>query len=304
MNGKGAYLSLNPATYLARYPGMKSDIQRIVVVAKSEHEEARELADKICTWVCARGIYAHAVENRVDCDVLDVGGDVPDCVLVLGGDGTMLSVARKINGSNIPMLGVNLGNVGFLTETGVQNWQTMLEELLAGEMKISTRAVLHFQVQRQGQCVHEGKAVNDLVINRGSLARLVNLDVCFGSHHLVNLRADGLIVSTPTGSTAYSVSAGGPLVYPDLDLFVITPISPFLQNFQPMVLPFGSPLYIEVDQNNAEVFLTQDGQRGITLLAGDRVEVTRASTGLRLMYSRNFSYIAKLKAKGFIRDRL
>lgn len=282
---------------------MKLDIQRIVVVAKAAHSQALELAEKIRVWFDVRGIRGLVVDNRVDSDVLDVGHGKPDCVIVLGGDGTMLSVARKINGSNIPMLGVNLGNVGFLTETGLDTWQTMFEELLAGHVEMSSRAVLQFSVEREGEVIYNGKAVNDLVINRGSLARLVNLTVRFGAQHLGDIRADGVIVSTPTGSTAYSVSAGGPLVYPDLDLFVLTPICTFLQNFQPMVLPFSHPLCITVQKNNADVFLTQDGQRGIALQAEDQITITKAATGLQLIHSRHVSYISKLKAKGFIQDR-
>ncbi|MFA6809785.1 MAG: NAD(+)/NADH kinase [Desulfoplanes sp.] len=281
---------------------MKFDIQRIIVVAKAANTQALDLAENIRVWFDARGVQGLVVDNRVDSDILDVGQRKPDCVIVLGGDGTMLSVARKINGSNIPMLGVNLGNVGFLTETGLDTWQDMFEDLLAGHVEMSSRAVLQFHVKREGTVIYQGKAVNDLVINRGSLARLVNLSVRFGGQHLGDIRADGVIVSTPTGSTAYSVSAGGPLVYPDLDLFVLTPICTFLQNFQPMVLPFTHPLFINVQKNNADVFLTLDGQRGIALQSDDQIEIIKSATSLQLIHSRHASYISKLKAKGFIQD--
>jgi NAD+ kinase len=283
---------------------MNALIRHITLVVKAGNENARDLAREISAWIDTHNVHVHIVENTMDCEVLELGREKPDCVIVLGGDGTMLSVARKINGHGIPLLGVNLGNVGFLTETSPRAWQETLEDLLANRCTVSSRVVLEYVLYRHGQSKPScsGKAFNDLVVNRGSLARLINLRVAYGQESLGSVRADGLIISTPTGSTGYGVSGGGPLVYPDLDVFILTPICPFLNAFAPLVLPFDQPLSIEVEPDNGEVYLTLDGQRGFSLEGGDRVEIGRAQTPIKLIHSASTSYISKLKAKGFIRE--
>ncbi|PIE68988.1 MAG: NAD(+) kinase [Deltaproteobacteria bacterium] len=282
---------------------MHTTINTVTLVVKEGHEKARQLAQDIRTWLHSQAIQVHVVTNGVDCVILEPGKDQPDIVMVLGGDGTMLSVARKINGHAIPMLGVNLGHVGFLTETNPATWQDMLSLVLAGRASMSSRVVLNYTLYRQGETAPSctGKAFNDLVVNRGELARLINLDVAYGPHDHWHVRADGLIVSTPTGSTGYCVSAGGPLVYPDFEVFVITPVCPFLHPMPPLVLPFDYPLMMTVLSNNQEVYLTQDGQKGMALYQGDRIEITRAKTRIRLIHAATSSYIAKLKTTGFIR---
>jgi NAD+ kinase len=284
---------------------MHALIGHIIIVVKAGHGKARSLARELKTWIEARHVHTQVVENEMDCELLDLGRKKPDCVIVLGGDGTMLSVARKVNGLGIPMLGINLGNVGFLTETTPQHWQQTLEDLFAGRLSVSSRAVLEYGVFRDNDSgvVCSGKAFNDLVVNRGALARLINLKVSYGEQCLGTVRSDGLIVSTPTGSTGYCVSAGGPLVYPDLDVFVLTPICPFLDTFAPLVLPFNEPLCITVEPNNSDVYLTLDGQKGFGLATGDRVEITRAQTRIKLIHSSRSSYMDKLKSKGFIREQ-
>ena len=284
---------------------MNDVIEHITLVVKAGHEKARILAREMKTWIDARDVHARVVPNTMDCEVLELGSEKSDLVIVLGGDGTMLSVAQKINGRGIPMLGVNLGNVGFLTETTPETWQDMLGELLQGRYSVSSRVVLKYALYKQGEqkSVCTGKAFNDLVINRGALARLINLDVSYGTSCQWHVRADGLMVATPTGSTGYCVSAGGPLVYPDLDVFILTPICPFLNTVPPLVLPFDKPLCVTVMPNSGEVYLTLDGQKGFCLEAGDRIEVSRARTRIRLIHSHASSYISKLKAKGFIRER-
>ncbi|GAU09630.1 NAD(+)/NADH kinase [Desulfoplanes formicivorans] len=283
---------------------MNALIRHITLVVKAGNNNARNLARKISTWIDARNVHVHIVENTMDCEVLELGREKPDCVIVLGGDGTMLSVARKINGHGIPLLGVNLGNVGFLTETTPLAWQQTLEDLLANRCTVSSRVVLEYTLYKRGHSEPScsGKAFNDLVVNRGSLARLITLQVSYGDQCLGCVRADGLIISTPTGSTGYGVSGGGPLVYPDLDVFILTPICPFLNTFAPLVLPFDQTLAIRVEPNNGEVYLTLDGQKGFCLEDGDRVEIGRAKTPIKLIHSAASSYITKLKAKGFIKE--
>ncbi len=284
---------------------MNDSLEQIALVYKAGHETAGVMARNIKTWCEEHNIRVHVVANPVDCDVLDFGSRTPDMAVVLGGDGTMLSVARKMNWQDIPLLGVNLGNVGFLTETTPETWQVMFENVLAGRYTISSRVILNYRLFTRGkeQPVRRGKAFNDLVINRGSLARLINFKVSWGDDNSWHVRADGLVVSTPTGSTGYCVSAGGPLIYPGLDVFVITPVCPFLSTVPPLVLPFEHPLCITVMPNSGDVYLTLDGQRGQELQEGDRIEISRADTRIRLIHATTSSYAAKLKSKGFIRER-
>ncbi len=284
---------------------MNDSIEEIALVYKTGHETASAMVRNIKTWFEGHSVRVQVVANPMDCETLDFGGHTPDMAIVLGGDGTMLSAARKMGGQDIPMLGVNLGNVGFLTETTPETWQAVFEDVLSGRYTVSSRSVLNFELYRHDrkQSVQRGRAFNDFVVNRGSLARLINLEVSWGAGNSWPVRADGLVVSTPTGSTGYCVSAGGPLVYPGLDVFVLTPVCPFLSTVPPLVLPFEHPLCITVMPNSGDVYLTLDGQRGEELQEGDRIEISRADTRIRLIHATTSSYVAKLQSKGFIRER-
>jgi NAD+ kinase len=271
-----------------------------IVTGGRSSDQADELAVKIREWLTARGIIVRAVDNDHDRETLDLGPGPLDLLLVLGGDGTMLGVARKIRGQPIPLLGINFGTLGFLTEGCPSAWRELLENVFSGRYSISERVLLEFRVFREDWVVHQGSVVNELVINRGTMAKLIRINLWYGSDHLGAIRADGLIVSTPTGSTGYSVSAGGPIVYPELDVFVVTPICPFLHAFRPMVLPFKEPLRF-IPEEEGPYYLTQDGQAGFYMQDGDVVEVRRARARLLLIRPEQAAFAAKLKAKGFIR---
>lgn len=223
-------------------------------------------------------------------------------ILTLGGDGTLLAVARAVLELGIPILGLNLGKVGFLTELSPTDWRESLTAILRGEYDMSLRLVISFNVLRRGQEYYRGYAINDLVISCGSLARMIRLDMWYGSDHLGTVRADGMIVATPTGSSGYSISAGGPLIYPELNVFALTPICPFLHAFRPMVLPFENDLRVLVRDADVDVHLTQDGQTGVLLAPGDNIFASRAEKPLNLIRPLHSHYAHKLKSKGFVRE--
>ena len=279
---------------------MNAAVKHIGIVTGGRNSQAAELAGEIRQWLEARDISVRSVANDHDRETLELGDGPLDLLLVLGGDGTMLGVARKIRGLAVPLLGINFGTLGFLTEGCPSQWRELLEEVLDGEYSISERVLLEFKVFREDWVVHQGSVVNELVVNRGNMAKLIRINLWYGSDHLGVIRADGLIVSTPTGSTGYSVSAGGPIVYPELDVFVVTPICPFLHAFRPMVLPFQETLTF-YPEDGGPYYMTQDGQAGFYMQEGDRVEVCRGDAKLLLIRPERSAFAAKLKSKGFIR---
>lgn len=281
---------------------MGSLIAKIVIAYTTGNTLARDMATQIRAWLETEGREARIVESAKDAVHCTSTWENVDMILTLGGDGTMLGIARAVQDLGIPILGLNLGKVGFLTEISPADWRASLTEILRGEFAISSRLVISFSVLRRGQEHYRGCAVNDLVISCGSLARMIRLDMWYGSDHLGTVRADGMIVATPTGSSGYSISAGGPLIYPELDVFALTPICPFLHAFRPMVLPFENDLRILVLEAVSDVYLTQDGQTGVVLAPGDNVIVSKAPKRLQLIRPIHSHYAHKLKSKGFIRE--
>ncbi len=282
---------------------MSPTIQYVYLVTKAEHTAALELAAAIREWLVARGVAADVFENGKApwqrADLSRPGG----LVLVLGGDGTMLSVARRLVGTDVPVLGVNMGRVGFLTEVTVDSWQEQLARMLDGHVTLTRRIALRCTVERGGHQVYSGVAVNDLVVHRGALARVIKLDLFVQGERLGALRADGLIVSSPTGSTGYAVSANGPLVHPDLDAYSVTPICPFLNALKPFVLCGDMELGITILDTDTDLFLTQDGQDGVVLKSGDRISITRAKQGLLYAELGCASYFTRLRTRGFYKDQ-
>lgn len=283
---------------------MNETVRSVLIVTKADDPQARSLAGRISGFLSARGVTSDVCEHRTDVDAGQGGekGHGFDLVLVLGGDGTFISVARNMYGSAAPLLGVDLGQVGFLAELSREDWEAGLERVLAGRVPVSRRMSLVFDVERGGRILRQGFAVNDLVVSRVVLARLIRLSLFFGEEQIAQLRADGVIVATPTGSTAYGVSAGGPIVHPGMSAFCITPICPFLNGFRPLVLPAVREFRILVEEARGEVNLTEDGQRAFELLLGDVVVVRRAPHDLCVVGGGDRAYFRKLRGKGFLRE--
>ena len=222
-----------------------------------------------------------------------------DLIVVLGGDGTLLATARRIarTGCDVPVLAVNFGSLGFLTETTLPELYGALERVVAGTAGLETRMMLHMRIIRDGAIRHETPVLNDVVVNRGPLSRMTDLSVTVDELFVARFRADGLIIATPTGSTAYNLSAGGPIVHPSVDAIVLTPIAPHTLTNRPVVLPATIALTIQPLIGSGEIFATADGQSGYPLTAADVVQVGRAERPLRLVRSTERSYFGVLRQK-------
>ena len=225
----------------------------------------------------------------------DLPGQV-DLLIVLGGDGTLLSMARAVGDLGVPILGVNLGGLGFLTATTLDEMLPALERLLAGGMEIEERMMLSAALRRGGQVIGEYIALNDVVITKSAMSRIIDLSVSVGGRHAISYRADGLIISTPTGSTAYNLSAGGPILFPTMDAVVLTPIAPHTLSNRPIAVPGAQRIEVAllVEQ---DVMLTMDGQVGVPLRERDVVEVQKASAPIRLIRFPQKDFFSVLRTK-------
>lgn len=220
-----------------------------------------------------------------------------DCLIVLGGDGTLLYSARLAAPYGVPIFGINLGHLGFLTEVDIPNLQEALASLLAGNFTVEERMMLEAGVVGEN-CVYKPMtALNDAVITKGAFARLIALDILVDGQRYSTFHADGVIISTPTGSTAYSLSAGGPLVVPSLELMVITPICPHALWGRPLVIAPDSAVSVTLLSRQGEVMLTMDGQHGISLQQGDTVRVRKTAHSARFIKLSNRTFFDILKEK-------
>jgi NAD+ kinase len=227
-------------------------------------------------------------------------GELPgkvDLIVVLGGDGTLLSVARLVDGLDVPILGVNLGGLGFLTATTLEALFPTLEAVLRGEYSAEERVVLVAGLTRGGAPLAEQLALNDVVVAKGALGRLIDLEVRVDGQPMTAYRADGLIIATPTGSTAYNLSAAGPILFPTMDAVVLTPICSHTLTNRPIVLPASVRLEVTLLTEAPDVVLSVDGQPGPPVAAGDVVHVRRAGSRIRLIRDPRKSYFEVLRTK-------
>lgn len=220
-----------------------------------------------------------------------------EVVIVLGGDGTLLSVARLVGKYKVPILGVNLGGLGFLTEITLKELDKVLEKVIEGDFIVDERVALQAAVLRRGEKMADFTVLNDAVINKGALARIIDLETSINGEYLTTFKSDGLILSTPTGSTAYNLSAGGPIIYPSLHCIIITPICPHTLTNRPIVIPDDVTIHVVLKTTQQEVLLTLDGQQGFMLEYGDVVEVKKSETGILLIKSPYRHYFELLREK-------
>jgi NAD+ kinase len=218
-------------------------------------------------------------------------------LLVLGGDGTLLAAARVAAPLGIPILPINMGSLGFLTSFKLEEMYPALEDILAGRFSCSERVLLDAALEREGAVIERQSLVNEACINKGALARMIDLKLTIDAEFVCRYRADGLIVATPTGSTAYSLSAGGPIVHPAVESWVITPICPHTLSDRPLVVRDSSLVEVDLSAGTESVFLTLDGQTGIPMQAGDRVLMKRAAEKLKLIQPPKKSYFEILRSK-------
>lgn len=206
-----------------------------------------------------------------------------DLLIVLGGDGTFLSAARLIGGKSVPIMGVNLGSLGFLTEVTREEIYPVLDRVLKGDFEIEDRMMLDIKVLREGEKIAGHKVLNDVVVNKGALARIIDLDVKIDNQFVISYRSDGLIISTPTGSTAYSLAAGGPIVYPSLHALILAPICPFNLTNRPIIIPDNVSIEIQLATDYEDVHITLDGQVGLGMKYKDVLEIKRSQDGIKLI---------------------
>ena len=274
------------------------------IIFKHRFEPARIEAEKLEKWLRDRGISVYSEEmfpmGRINgCD--DNAPSVPDnlkWVVVLGGDGTLLGAARKLGGHGVPILGVNLGGLGFLTSIPIDRLYPSIEMILSGGLEVEDRLMIETKVLRDEKEAFCFKSLNDVVINKGALARIIDLDVYINDEFLTTYRSDGLIISTPTGSTAYNLAAGGPILYPTMSNFIVTPICPFTLTNRPIILPDSETVSITMGKkSDEEVILTFDGQVGFNLLHGDKVVIYESKARIKLFKSPDQTYFEILRKK-------
>jgi NAD+ kinase len=279
-------------------------VKRLGVVAKPDAAEAAGALRTLVGWAARRGLPLLVEKEAADLvpDLHLTGArraDLPiqvDLLVVLGGDGTLLSMARAVGDLGIPIVGVNLGGLGFLTATTLDQMVPALEAFLRGELVIEERMMLATGVRRNGEVVGTWLALNDAVITKAAMSRIVSLAVSVEGQYATAYRADGLIISTPTGSTAYSLSAGGPILYPTMDGIVLTPICSHTLTNRPIVVPGAHRVEVTL-LTPQEVMLTVDGQVGISLREHDVVEVGRAPSAIRLVRFPQKHFFSVLRTK-------
>ncbi len=282
-------------------------MNRIGIIAKQNKPEAGTITSQLVEWLTPKGVEVYIEEGMKKW--VNLSGpfltavkkeEIPplvEMIIVLGGDGTLLSVARLIGHHQVPILGVNLGGLGFLTEITLDELYRVLERVLRGEFITDERVVLNTAVIRRGERLAEFMVLNDAVINKGALARIIDLETTINGEYLTTFKSDGLILSTPTGSTAYNLSAGGPIVYPSLHCIIITPICPHTLTNRPIMIPDDVEVRAILKSKQQEVVLTLDGQQGFVLEFEDVVEVKKAEGKIYLIKSPYRHYFELLREK-------
>jgi NAD+ kinase len=281
-----------------------ASIRSVTIIAKRGAIEARRAARRCAQFLERRGVVvafdpetARVIGRRGDARLPGGRAKPSDLYIVFGGDGTLLRAARAISGRPRPILGINLGGLGFLTETGPDDMEKVLGDLLERRYALDRRSGLEVSVLRGGKTIMRQMTLNDAVINKGALARIIEIDLSIDRVPVTTYKSDGLIISTPTGSTAYSLSAGGPIVHPGLKAFLITPICPHTLSMRPLVVPDDSIAEITLRAGDSEVYLTLDGQVGKPLRMKDRVRVRRSRQPILMVRSPRQSYFELLRHK-------
>jgi len=278
--------------------------ESIGIISRPRRSNLAAVVPPLLDWLESRGIKvfydtetAGALHDSAKGIERDQVAKNSQLLLVLGGDGTLLAAARVAAPLDIPILPINMGSLGFLTSFKLEEMYPALEETLAGRLPSSERVMLDVELEREGQVVERQTVLNEAVINKGALARMIEVELLIDGEFVCRYRVDGLIVATPTGSTAYSLSAGGPIVHPSVESWVITPICPHTLSDRPVVIRDSSEVEIDLSAGTESVFLTLDGQTGIPMQPADRVRMTRAAERLKLIQPQKKSYFEILHSK-------
>ena len=279
-------------------------IRTVGIISKPKKAEVRHVVLPLIRWLEERKVKAlidHETGSMLDLADQSISrNELPsrvDMLLVLGGDGTLLAAARLIDEKNVPILAINLGALGFLTGTALEAMYPALEDVLAGKARRQRRAQMRAEVIRAGETISTFRALNDVVLNKAAIARILDFDVSIDGGYVASYRADGLILSTPTGSTAYSLAAGGPVVAPSVDALLITPICAHTLSNRPLVVPDSVTIEATIKTPRESVFLTVDGQVGVALRTDDTVRVSKSEYCVELIVPPRQSYFDVLRQK-------
>ena len=275
------------------------------IISKPGKTELGAILPELLSWFRQRGYQLYMDEETARYSngeqVIsreEIGKKHPDFALVLGGDGTLLSAARSVAHEGVPILAVNLGSLGFLTEVPLNELYVALEAVDQGQCPVEERSVLDCRLVRNEQCITQNFALNDVVVNKSAISRLVEFDLYIDGNFVFQYKADGVIIATPTGSTAYSLAAGGPVLMPSVDAFVVTPVCPHSLTHRPLVVTETSQIELRVETGEEQAFLSIDGQIGLPVQQGDRVLCQRAGHKVKLMrIRRTFFDVLRNKLK-------
>ncbi|HQU84063.1 MAG TPA: NAD(+)/NADH kinase [Pyrinomonadaceae bacterium] len=284
------------------------EIKCVGIVVKPNDEAARQTACELADWLEKRGLELigrpHEEAERLELDACGIDPvktekfkNEADLLVVLGGDGTMISTARLTGKRETLVLGINYGSLGYLTEFRIEEMYSALESILEGNYETHSRLMLDVEHLRGGERLASGRVLNDVVINKAVLARIIEIEVNLNNQFVNDFRADGLIVSTPTGSTAYNLSAGGPIVYPTMNAVILTPICPFTLTNRPIVMPDDAEINLRLKNESDGVVLTLDGQIGYSMQVGDTVSIRKSETNFNLVQPPNRNYFDVLRNK-------
>lgn len=278
--------------------------QHVALVGKFRATGIRDVLTNIASFLVSQGLkvsieHDTALDTGLSSDEILTPAELGarcDLVIVVGGDGTMLGIARQLAPFAVPIVGINQGRLGFMTDVPPETFAATLTPMLAGDYEEECRTMLEGTVMRSSQVIFEGLAMNDVVVSRGSTASMVELKIDIGKNFVANLRADGLIVSSPTGSTAYALSAGGPILHPEIAAWVMVPIAPHDLSNRPIVLPDSGTIDIEIVAGR-DASVSFDMQSLASLLHGDRISVRRSAHQVRFLHPLGWNYYATLRRK-------
>ncbi|MHB8091006.1 MAG: NAD(+)/NADH kinase [Syntrophales bacterium] len=277
-------------------------INKVGIIANTAKEGSSGYTVDLRKWLLNRGLEVYLEEGIA----AEIGLLEPeksrlwlqaDLIVVFGGDGTILRTARLLSEHDIPIVGVNLGVFGYLTEVNLDEMYSALEEILSGRFQVETRMMLHAEILKGDALLHGSSVLNDVVINRGNLSRLVELETSVDGNYLTTFKADGLIVATPTGSTAYSLAAGGPIVFPELGSIIINPICPHTLTNRPVILPEDAVVEVILNTQESGATVTMDGQISFPINYKDRVLIKRSEQVTKLVSSPQRGYLEILRTK-------
>jgi NAD+ kinase len=277
-------------------PGKQRDIRKVLLVINSKKDDVQSVVRSILELTEGRGIETVTLDFSNHASPENLSG--VDLAISLGGDGTLLSCARMLAPRGVPILAVNMGDFGFITEVSKSEFHETWEKLLEGRLGVSERLMLSVEVQRQGAVAAAFLGLNEAVVGIKGISRMIRLKIFMSDTYMGRYRADGVIVATPTGSTAYSMAAGGPILHPEMEAFILTPICPFTLSNRPTVVPAGEILRVEVEEpQKVEAVLTIDGQESFLLQPRDCILIRRAPFKARIVHTDRRSFYEVLRTK-------